>query len=83
MRVAVPDDKARLYMSALAALVRAEIGLVAVGHAFETDKSCRRGTELAGRTDQDCVLLGGDEVREFGVLLHSSSWPRKQPAGKR
>lgn len=76
------SDDTDLDVPAVAALVSAKIGPVAVGDAFETDKSHRAGTELACRTGQSRYHLGVAGIK-FEVLFHIQIVRPNAAAGKR
>lgn len=70
MAIAASND-AGLDVSAPAALVGAEIGLVVVGDAFETDKPRRSGAEFAGQADQGGGSPGWNAEMGSGGLFHN------------
>ena len=78
--IAVARDDFGLQMSALAAFVGAEVGVVVVRDALKPDKPRRLGTEFAGRARQGGKRLGlGGGASGFGLLFHAAIVPTNRP----
>jgi hypothetical protein len=81
--IAVARDDFGLQMSALVALIGAEVGMLVVGHAFKPDKPRRLGTEFAFRARQGGKRLGlGGGTSDLGLLFHAALCSRTGPSGK-